>query len=161
MPPLPPPQQRHEHDLEADLVEDAHGRAQVVEALEAGDRQVLLLVRLLVQVPPPGLGAVAGEEDLDADAAGGRGAQLHADAQRVAAAEGLRERLAAPPVVDVLVPVVAVDAQAAAMPARQAEWRIRRRAVPERERDLAARVLENVYFVVDGLGPARGEGAVR
>ncbi len=160
-PALPPPPLRDEDDLEGDLVEDADGGAQVVEALEAGDGEVLLQVRLLVEVPAAGLGAVAGEEDLDGDAAARGGDEVHAQAQRLAAAEGVREGLAAPAVVDVLVAVVAVHAQAAAVPARQTEWGVRRGRVAERERDLVARVLQDVDFVVDGLAAARGDGAVR
>ena len=131
-----------------------------MEALEARDRQILLGIRLLVEIPPSPLLAVAREEDLDIDSASRRGTELHSQAEHLAAAERAREGLAAPAVVDIFAPVVAVHGETAAVPTREPEGRVRGRRVAEGQRDLVPRVVQDVHLVVDRLGPVVGDRAV-
>ncbi|KAJ6787495.1 hypothetical protein PWT90_10087 [Aphanocladium album] len=128
------------YDLKLGGLKRANRGAQVVEALETRDGQILLGVRLLVEVPAARLDAVAREEDLHVRPVGGlaRGRNLQADAVRLAGAKLVGEILAAPAVVDVLVAVVAVDRQRGAVPAGQAEARVRQRGEAQRDVDRGA-----------------------
>ena len=131
-----------------------------MEPLEPRNWQVLLRVRLLMQVPPARLPTVPRKEDIHLDlAAGGR--EGHPQTIRLAFHKRRREALAAPPVIDVLVPIVAVHCQRPAVPPRHAEGRVRQRRVPNGERRLARRAVRaHTHLVVDRLGPARRQRAV-
>ena len=112
-----------------------------------------------MQVPAALLPPVAREEHLDFRAQPGRpGREAHAEPDGLAAPERRHERLAAPPVVDVAVAVVAVDGEGGAVPAREPERRVRRGGEAERERDLPlAAVGQDADLVVYGVRSARGD----
>lgn len=105
-------------------------------------------VSLLVQVPAPVDLTAPGEED--DDPAAGPAGELHAQPDPLATPERPREAAAAGQVVGVAMAIVAVHGQAGAVPAREAERRVRQRGEADGQRGLVgAAVAADLDLVVD------------
>lgn len=130
-----------------------------MEALQSRNRQILLSVRLLVEVPSTSPLAVLREEDVDARPMRARRRKRHANAVRIARTVLRRKVLAAPAVVDILVAIVAVNTQTATVPSRKAEGWIGEGSEAQSQVDGGA-VAANSHLVVDSLWLVGGRGVV-
>lgn len=153
-----PPFRGIKNHLEFNTVKRSNGAAQVVESFEPRHRQVLLSIRLLMQIPSASPHAIPGEEDGNLWPARACRRQRHANTQCLALVEFVREVLATPSIIDVFASIIAMDTQAAAVPAGKAEGRIWECRKANGYRVVAA-AAKNLDLVVYGLGAA-GSGWV-
>lgn len=121
-----------------------------MKALQPRHWQVLLSIRLLMEIPSASSLAVLGEEDVNARPVRARRRKRHANAVCITRAVLRRKVLAAPAVVDVLVAVVSVNSQTAAVPSWKTEGWIGEGSEAQSQVDSGA-IAANSYLVVNSL----------
>jgi hypothetical protein len=160
---------RMEKDVKVDAPKHTHRREQITLAPQSPITPLTPDIQLLVAIPAAHLLPVPREEDINIHQPAlltllvarrllghrVRNTNTHSVARR----KRIRKVDAAPRVVDVLAPVVAVHSQTAALPAGQAERRVRRRDEPDCDTSIcftqggaAATNAGDFELEVDGLG---------